>query len=115
VSQAGLKRASAPSGRRYLVHLLYALDGDGESGHYVVRIRPWAARSNARTEPLERVFADECELIEAINPLLPHGSDVRDVFEHIESPNGFFYLLRLNGDEAAQLGWRREMTSGDAG
>lgn len=114
MSQAGQKRASAPSGRRYLVHLLCAFDRDGENARYFVRIRPWASRNSSRTDTLERVFADECELIEAINPLLPHGSDVRDVFEHIESPNGFFYLLRLSSEEAAQLGWRREMTSGGA-
>jgi hypothetical protein len=61
------------------------------------------------------VFADECELIAVINPLLPNGSDVRDVFEHIETPNGFFYLLRLSDEEAAQLGWRDELTAGGAG
>lgn len=72
----------------------------------MARISPWAGRRNSRTGIIERVFADECELIEAINPLLPHGSDVRDIFEHIESSNGFFYLLRLSSEEAAQLGWQ---------
>ena len=57
-------------------------------------------------EPRERAFADECELIATINPLLPPGSDIRDVFDHIESPNGFYYLLHLRSEEAAQLGWR---------
>ncbi len=114
MSQAGQKRAFAPSGRRFLVHLSCLLDGS-DNFRYIARIRPWAARGSSGAESLERVFSDECELIEAINPLLPHGSDVRDVFEHIESPNGFFYILRLSSEEAAQLGWRREMTSGEAG
>lgn len=108
------KRASPPSVRRYVVHLLYARDGDSEPGRYIARISPWAARGSSRHKTLERVFTDECELISVINPLLPHGSDVRDVFEHIESPKGFFYILRLSSEEAAQLGWRREIASGDA-
>lgn len=108
MSRARSKRASAPSGRRYLVHLLCVLDGDNENGRYIARIRPWAARSTSQTGVVERVFADDCELIEAINPLLPHGSDVRDIFEHIESPNGFIYLLRLSSEEAERLGWRSE-------
>lgn len=113
MNQDGQKPALAPSERRFLVHLSCALDGSSDHFRYIARIRPWAARGSSRTESLERVFADECELIEAINPLLPHGSDVRDVFEHIESPSGFFYMLRLNSEEAAQLGWRPESTSGD--
>jgi len=105
MSQATQKRASAPSVRRYLVHLLCSHDGDNESVRYIARSRPWTARSCSRTDTRERVFVDECEFIAAINPLLPHGSDVRDVFEHIESPNGFYYLLRLSREEAAELGW----------
>lgn len=115
MSQDGQKRVFAPSGRRFLVHLLCALDLSSDNFRYIARIRPWAARGGFRTESAVRVFADECELIEAINPLLPHGSDVRDVFEHIESPNGFFYLLRLSREEAAQLGWRRGANSGGGG
>jgi hypothetical protein len=114
MSEARQKQASAPSGRRFLVQLLCAMDGAGGHCRYIARIRPWAARCSSRSDTMERVFADECELIEAINPLLPHGSDVRDVFEHIESPNGFFYLLRLSGEEAARLGWRTESSSSDA-
>ncbi len=49
---------------------------------------------------------DEYELTEALNPLLPHGSDVRDVLSHIESPEGFLYLLNLSSEEARRLGWR---------
>lgn len=114
MSQSRQNRASAPSGRRYLVHLSCAPDGDCAGGRYFARIRPWAARSSSQTEILGRVFADECELIEVINPLLPHGSDIRDVFEHIESQSGFFYLLHLSRDEAAQLGWRPELPLNDA-
>ena len=72
---------------------------------YIARIQPWAARMSARAETRERVFTDECELIATINPLLPRGSDVRDVLSHIESPDGFLYLLHLNSEQAARLGW----------
>lgn len=104
MSQARQKRTSAPLGRRYLVHLLCAVDGDSEASRYIARIRPWAARGSSRSGTVERVFADEYELIAFINPLLPPGSDIRDVFEHIESPNGFFYLLHLSNEQAAKLG-----------
>lgn len=92
--------------RRYLVHLLSARNRDCEGCCYIARISPWAARSGIHAETQERTFADDCELIATINPLLPPGSDVRDVFGHIESPNGFFYLLHLSNEEAGQLGWR---------
>ncbi len=92
--------------RRYLVHLLCAYNENSGACTYVVRIRPWAARGSAHTQVHERAFADECELIETINPLLPRGSDVRDVLSHIEAPDGFLYLLQLSSDEAAHLGWR---------
>jgi hypothetical protein len=97
--------------RRYLLHLLCAFDRDGEGCRYIARIRPWSARSGSHAETRERVFADDCELIATINRLLPRGSDIRDVFEHIESPNGFFYLLHLSSEEAKQLGWGREARS----
>ena len=54
----------------------------------------------------ERVFTDEYELIEIINPLLSQGSDVRNVISHIEKPEGFLYLLYLSSEEANSLGWR---------
>ncbi len=111
MSQAGQKRASSRSGRRYLVHLLCEPEGGNEPYRYIARIRPWAARNRYRVNAVERVFSDDCELIAVINPLLPHGSDIRDVFEHIESPSGFFYLLHLSSEQAAQLGWRCETTS----
>ena len=114
MNEARQKQPSAPSGRRFLVHLLSEMGGESGRCRYIARIQPWVARCRSRTDTMERVFADECELIEAINPLLPHGSDVRDVFEHIESPKGFFYLLRLSNAEAAQLGWRPVFTSRDA-
>jgi hypothetical protein len=114
MSEARQKQPSAPSGRRFLVHLLSAMGGESGRYRYIARIQPWVARCRSRAGATERVFADECELIEAINPLLPHGSDVRDVFEHIESPNGFFYLLRLSSEQAAQLGWHPDSTSVDA-
>ncbi len=97
------------SRRRYLVQLLCVRGDEHESRSYFVRIRPWSARGNSRAKTMERVFADEWELIDVVNPLLPRSSDVRDVMEHIESPNGFFYLLRLSSEEAAQLGGRREI------
>lgn len=91
--------------RRYVVHLMCATDSEWDSRRYVLRIRPWAPGS-IQAEMRERTFADECELIATINPLLPSGSDVRDVFGHIEGPNGFYYLLNLSNEEAGQLGWR---------
>ena len=92
--------------RRYVVYLFCAHDETNRACGYIARIQPWAARMSARAETRERVFTDECELIETINPLLPGGSDVRDVLSHIESPDGFLYLLYLNSEQAARLGWR---------
>jgi hypothetical protein len=111
MNPTGQERDPVRQRRRYVVHLLCAFDHEGEGCRYIVRIRPWAARSGMHAESRERVFADDCELIAAINPLLPRGSDVRDVFEHIESPNGFFYLLYLSCEEAGQLGWGHELRS----
>ncbi len=91
--------------RRYLVHLACAPGGQGGLNRYIARVRPWVARAGAMAPAQERIFMDECELISAINPLLPQGSDVRDVLEHIEAPGGFFYLLPLSGEQAVQLGW----------
>ncbi len=92
--------------RRYLVHLIAAQDDKTGDRHYVAHIRPWSARPSPRVAPKERRFADECGLVEALNPLLPKGSDVRDIMGHIESPEGFLYLLKLSPSEAALLGWR---------
>ena len=96
----------APRRRRYVVYLFCAHDETNGACGYIARIQPWAARMSARVETRERVFTDECELIETINPLLPRGSDVCDVLSHIESPDGFLYLLHLNSEQAARLGWR---------
>ena len=112
MSPSGQKRDPGRRRRRYLVHLFCACDHEGEGSRYIARSRPWTARSGAHVETRERAFTDDCELIAAINPLLPLGSDVRDIFEHIESPNGFFYLLHLSSEEAVQLGWVRESRSG---
>lgn len=91
--------------RRYLIHLTCASKARDESRHYVVRIQPWTSRSRAQPEKQERLFNDECELAEAVNPLLPFGSDVRDVLGHIECNDGFFYLLHLTAEQARRLGW----------
>jgi hypothetical protein len=88
-----------------MVYLFYAHDETNGACGYIARIQPWAARMSARAETCERVFTDECELVKTINPLLPRGSDVRDVLSHIESPDGFLYLLHLNFEQAACLGW----------
>jgi len=93
------------SKRRYLVHLFCAYDESSATCRYTARIRIWTSRS-IRAKTYERAFSDECELIESVNPLLPTGSDVRNVFSHIESPDGFFYLLHLSFEEAGHLGWR---------
>ncbi len=92
--------------RRYVIYLFCAHEETNGACSYIARIHPWAARMSARAETRERVFTDECDLIETINPLLPRGSDVRDVLSHIESPDGFLYLLHLNSEQAAGLGWR---------
>jgi hypothetical protein len=108
----GQKRDPAAPRRRYQVHLFCVVEREDEGCRYIAQIRPWTARS-VHAETCQRSFADDNELIATINPLLPHGSDVRDVFEHIESPNGFFYLLHLSSEEAGQLGWRTESSPGD--
>jgi hypothetical protein len=92
--------------RRYLVHLFCVFERECEEGRYVARICPWSGRTGGvQVKARERAFADECELIAVINPLLPPGSDVRNVFGHIESPSGFYYLLHLSNEEAGLLGW----------
>jgi hypothetical protein len=106
MSQSTHKADFPPLRRRYLVHLFCTHDESIDTGHYFARIRPWATRMIARTETHERAFSDECDLIETINPLLPPGSDVRDVLSHIESPDGFLYLLHLSSEQAGRLGWR---------
>jgi hypothetical protein len=81
-------------------------DEGSRAYRYVARIQPWTTRSSVYAKARERVFTDEYELIETINPLLPHGSDIRNVISHIESPDGFLYLLYLSSEEADCLGWR---------
>jgi hypothetical protein len=95
-----------PRRRRYLVHLCCVHDEGSRACRHVARIQLWTTRSSVHTKAHERVFTDEYELIETINPLLPHGSDVRNVISHIESPDGFLYLLYLSSEEAGILGWR---------
>jgi hypothetical protein len=56
-------------------------------------------------ESQERLFTDEDELIRTINPLLPRGSDIRNVLTNIGTAEGFLYLLRLSLKEAELLGW----------
>jgi len=73
---------------------------------YIANVQLWTVRNSAHAKTKQYAFVDEYELIETINPLLPHGSDVRDVLSHIESPDGFLYLLYLSSEEAASLGWR---------
>jgi hypothetical protein len=92
--------------RRYIVQLLCIRESEAGDCRYVARVCPCSARYVVHPRYCERAFKDDCELIAAINPLLPAGSDVRDVFGHIESPNGFFYLLWLTNEDALQLGWR---------
>jgi hypothetical protein len=99
-----LNRASRR--RRYLVHLCCAHDEGSRACRHVARIQLWSTRGCVHAKTQERVFTDEYELIETINPLLPPGSDVRNVISHIESPGGFLYLLQLSSEEASSLGWR---------
>lgn len=99
------RRSQPPGTRRYLVHLFCALGENLGERHYVLRIRPWTPRGGSGTQSRERFFEDEYELIRALNPLLPQGSDVRHVINYIEGPEGFLYLLHLSSDQAATLGW----------
>jgi len=101
-----LKFDEAPRRRRYLVHLYCAHDEASRACRYVARIQFWTTRSSVPTKAHERVFTDEYELIETINPLLPPGSDVRNVISHIENSDGFLYLLYLNSEGASSLGWQ---------
>jgi hypothetical protein len=91
--------------RRFLVHLLCMRDVNGAVTQFVARIHPWSSRVNQNPEAMERVFADECEFIETVNSVLPRGSDVRNIFSHVETAEGFYYLLQLGEDEALRLGW----------
>jgi hypothetical protein len=106
MSQPTRKAGLAPTRRRYLVHLFSAHDESNDACSYFARIRLWTTRINLRAETFERPFSDQCEFIETLNRLLPNGSDVRDVLSHIESPDGFLYLLHLGPEEAGRLGWR---------
>lgn len=107
MSQPSRKLDQATRRRRYLIHLTCASEARSESRHYVVRIQSWTSRSRTQPERHERLFKDECELVEALNPLLPNGSDVRDVLGHIECNDGFFYLLHLTAEQARRLGGHR--------
>jgi hypothetical protein len=106
MSRPGQKGNLGPHRRRYVIHLSCANNDVSLTGHYIARIRLWSVRSGAHEKTQEHAFMDEYELIETINPLLPHGSDVRDVLSHVESPDGFLYLLYLSSEEAGSLGWR---------
>lgn len=102
----GQKIDLTPRRRRYVVHLSCPEEESRNACRYISRIQLWPARSTLPAETRERSFSDERELIETINPLLPPGSDVRDVLSLIESADGFFYLLHLNIEEAGHLGWQ---------
>lgn len=106
MSQPTRKAGLASPRRRYLVHLFCVHDESNGACRYFARIRMWATRINPRAETHERSFSDQCEFIETINGLLPNGADVRDVLSHIESPDGFLYLLHLSPQAASYLGWR---------
>jgi len=106
MSRSAQKRNRVLRRRRYLVHLCCEHDDSSRPCRYVARIHLWATRSSVQMKTHERVFTDEYELIEIINPLLSQGSDVRNVISHIEKPEGFLYLLYLSSEEANSLGWR---------
>jgi len=100
------KPSPGPRRRRYLVHLYCVHDEGSRACSYAVHIQLWTTRSSVHAKTHERVFTDEYELIETINPMLPCGSDVRNVISHIETSDGFLYLLYLSSEEAGNLGWR---------
>ncbi len=103
------RKTQRPSGtRRYLVHLSCVPEESTGSCRYLMRIEPWTPRG--RTNPVqakERLFEDEHEVAQTVNPFLPCGSDVRNVLSDIESPEGFLYLLHLSSEQAAILGWQK--------
>jgi hypothetical protein len=92
--------------RRYLIHLSCAPGENPGERRYVLRIQPWTPRSRGRGHVRERLFEDEYELVQAVNPLLPCGADVRHVLSYVESAEGFLYLLHLNSEQARTLGWQ---------
>jgi hypothetical protein len=102
------KSEIVPGRRRYLVHLCSARDECNGAYSYIARIQPWTARISHNAKVQQRVFTDECEFIETVNSLLPDGSDVRNIFSHIESLDGFHYLLFLTPRQAECLGWINE-------
>ena len=106
MSRPAQKLDRAPRRRRYLIHLCCTYDEGSHACRYAARIQLWKARSRVQAKPQARVFTDEYELIETINPLLSKGSDVRNVISHIENPDGFLYLLYLTSEQASNLGWR---------
>lgn len=95
----------AENRRRYLVHLTCLNEGESNSQRYVVLIQSWPMRRGKRSESYTQAFNSEAELVAVMNPLLPSGSDIRDVLGHIECKDGFFYLLYLTNQEARLLGW----------
>ena len=104
--RSNVKFKSEPRKRRYLVHLCCTHDQDSLACHYVANVQLWTLRNSGHAKAEKYTFVDEYELIEKMNALLPRGSDVRDVLSHIESPDGFIYLLYLSSAEAGSLGWR---------
>lgn len=99
------KADSTKNRRRYLVHLTCSNKGESNSRRYVVFIQLWPMRRGRPAEVHTQIFSSETLLVSVMNPLLPRGSDVRDVLGHIECDDGFFYLLYLTNQEARQLGW----------
>jgi hypothetical protein len=106
MSRSTQKPDPATRRRRYLVHLFCAPAEGSLACRYVANIGLWTVRNRAPAKTQDHAFTDEYELIKTINPLLPPGSDVRDVLGLIESQDGFLYLLYLNSDQAGTLGWR---------
>ena len=106
MNRSAQKRNRLPRRRRYLVHLCYERDESSRAGRDVSYFQLWTSRRGVQTKTHERVFTDEYQLTEIINPLLAQGSDVRNVIGHIENPDGFTYLPYLSSEEANNLGWR---------
>lgn len=106
MSRSTQKLDLEPRRRRYLVHLCCTHNEGRLACRYSANVRLWTVRSRVHAKTHEYIFRDEYELIETINPLLPRGSDVRDILSHVESQDGFLYLLYLSPEEAGSLGWR---------
>lgn len=56
---------------------------------------------------LEKVYKDECEMVQVVNSVLPAG-DIREALDLIQRPQGLEKEMELTDSQAASLGWSRD-------